>query len=486
MAPFSRLCTAAFCVGGATHIQRHLQRPIEPITPLWKYNEILLRRQGCYELLQYIACLASPSDVSQDSVPSVIEPSIRNVTDLSRLCESLGVMPSNLLHLETSDNGVRGVHVSRGVPKNDVLLSIPLDSCLRDDTPPAWFLKAHGEDDSPTLQPNAWATRLAASLIDTQMSSQCPDGIKLWLQLLPDAKLLRASLPVHWDEELVSSTQCTALELAVDSAYFSRAEAIADLTMALVDNGTNDKNAEELCDNALDVVQTRSCRVEASDGTYIRLLAPIFDFINHASTCNAVFSLEKDDLVVRATRDLSAKEQVFIDYGDSARPHWRCLASYGFVPEYSEQDEDTNVAEVYVHGKRFEVGPSTIPVDLVETVEALSISEGHYEPHHSVDDKSEAILSPSIATRISKRLRQVAFQLVLGPINEEEELATMYEDAVDENDEQEEKYQVPEDLVSARLAASLRYAQHRTLLACARGLMELSEGNVIARMRGEV
>ncbi len=39
-------------------------------------------------------------------------------------------------------------------------------------------------------------------------------------------------------------------------------------------------------------------------------------------------------LVVRATRDIAEGEEVLIDYGDSARPAWRCLTLYVFVQEY--------------------------------------------------------------------------------------------------------------------------------------------------------
>lgn len=128
-------------------------------------------------------------------------------------------------------------------------------------------------------------------------------------------------------------------------------------------------------------VQTRSCRVErkCEDGVQwgppLRVLAPVFDFINHGSSrdadaaggANARFGVEDGGmcdthgarLVVRALRDVAAGEEVLIDYGDSARPAWRCLTSYGFVPEYdvdSEAEEvgqnPENVAELWMNGMR--------------------------------------------------------------------------------------------------------------------------------------
>jgi hypothetical protein len=334
------------------------------------------------------------------------------------------------------------------------------------------------------MQPNAWASRLAAALIDKQLNLSSPTkSMDVWLQLLPEPKFLRASLPIHWDEQLLSKAKCTALELAVDSALFSRADAITDLTMALQDN-EDVENIKELCDNALDLVQTRSCRVETADGVYIRLLAPIFDFINHGSTANAVFALEDENLVVRATTDLNEGEQVLIDYGDSARPHWKCLVSYGFVPEYSEKDEEANIAEVYVHGRRFEVGPSAIPLDLVEELEAHAESEGFYE-RPEVEEAPETVLTPDIALRLANRLSEVAFQLLLD--TDQEEMVSLDDgddsEEMDEDDDEQDDNQNPEDVVSATLAASLRFAQHRTLLACASGLIDWREGNRTVRRR---
>jgi hypothetical protein len=80
---------------------------------------------------------------------------------------------------------------------------------------------------------SSWAPRLAASLIDlhlqnnhyqTATSGNVNHGHKLWLSMLPDPDLLlQASLPVHGDDDMIQSTQCTALELAGELlAYFAR------------------------------------------------------------------------------------------------------------------------------------------------------------------------------------------------------------------------------------------------------------------------
>ena len=40
-------------------------------------------------------------------------------------------------------------------------------------------------------------------------------------------------LPVHWGEEVLLTSKCTALEIVVDSAYFARAGAVMDLAEEL-------------------------------------------------------------------------------------------------------------------------------------------------------------------------------------------------------------------------------------------------------------
>jgi hypothetical protein len=161
--------------------------------------------------------------------------------------------------------------------------------------------------------------------------------------------------------------------------------------------------------------------------------------------------------------------------------------SYGFVPEYNEADKEANMAEVYVQGKRYEVGPSSIPLELVETMEALHFSERGVLFDDTSDEKAaETMLIPEVALRLANRLSQVAFQLLLGPVNPDEELATLYQDSIDQDDKQEDFHQSPEEMISARLAASLRWAQHRTLLSCGKGLEDLARGQCTAKMRGEV
>lgn len=437
---------------------------------------------------------------------------------LSKLCALLDATPEDLVRLESSsDDGIRGVYLNRSVKKGDIILSVPLSSCLQDDDPPEWMagdtcsdsMENSDESSVSYRNPSDWATRLSASLLDLQFRGEpytdLDEGQSVWLSMLPDPTFLRAALPVHWTDDTLSKARSTALELATDSSYFARAQAVEDLMAGLgrceLVKHLDDEDLRSMCHNALDLVQTRTCRVDSKDGVQwghpLRILAPVFDFINHGSrmrpgdgSANAFFGLEGGEvsdlygpsLVVRADKDLEANEEVLIDYGESARPAWRCLASYGFVPEYKDGDDD--VAEVYMNGVRFEVGSSTVPFEMVETV-AASIQDGEtiggalrhvdrmldgsfhnneqfesdyveYDElsQHSVED-ADSMLSPAVAVKIAKRLSDVGFQLLLDP-----------EDSDTGNDEDAALNR------STWLAASLRWSQHRILLACAMGLRD--------------
>jgi hypothetical protein len=184
----------------------------------------------------------------------------------------------------------RGVHIKSAVKEGDVILSVPISSCFRDDEPPGWFQQqqllrdddTHGSDENNSniideelhitdyerYNPSAWSSRLAASILDmdlylekkkmktmTRMTTTTTTtttvgggvvsdydddddmdlmlGREIWRSFLPDKDILRASLPVHWGEDVLATAKCTALELAVDSAYFARANAVSNLSEEL-------------------------------------------------------------------------------------------------------------------------------------------------------------------------------------------------------------------------------------------------------------
>ena len=160
-------------------------------------------------------------------------------------------------------------------------------------------------------------------------------------------------------------------------------------------------------------------------------------------------STENSKLVVRAIKDLAKDEEVLIDYGDSARPAWKCLNSYGFIPMYDPKLDVTedgfieNVAELYMNGLRFEVDPHSIPYDLVEVGKEQAILDGDLAIETDLNDET---LSPAAVKAIAKRASEAALHLLLVP------------DISDENDSSELKH-------SASLAKALRKSQYTVLEA---------------------
>lgn len=243
----------------------------------------------------------------------------------------------------------------------------------------------------------------------------------------------------------------------------------------------------------------RKCDDGVQWGPPLRILAPIFDFINHGpgsaegSTggANAAFGIDNErifdmhdaSLVVRASRDLAAGEEVRINYGDAARPAWRCLTSYGFVPEYDDAeagsggeggDSAENVAELWMHGRRFEVEPHSVPVELVEvaTVQAMLDSQDNdgRKENEEVEGDGDGgdMLTPSVARAIAKRATEAAFNLITEP----------------EAANAEEEWDDPEYVRSASLAALLCWSQHRTLLVFAENLKLFSASLVSEAAEG--
>lgn len=466
---------------------------------------------------------------------------------LQDLCSLLQVDPilSATLYLQT-ENGNRGVFTSDDMVEDDIILRIPLTSTLRDNQPPTWFLDSlvpddedddkEGGDDGQTdpqelhLNPSEWSTRLAASVIDLYLSKGRKSeeiidelssddskfvGQKQWLSMMPHSTALRASLPVHWPEEIISNAKCTALELSTDSSFFFRAQAVEDLKFAIKSSksiydaaneflgaksssGDLEQGLNQLCHDALDIVQTRSCRLDAVIGDEttspqqllcppLRCLAPVFDFCNHGSSShsgsgssNAYFgmemcnSVEGNDngedmaLVIRARRDIKANEEILIDYGESTRPSWKCLASYGFIQSNAEVESDS--AEIFLDGNRYEVTIDSIPSEMVEVAAAMLLQQQGYDSLEMADeDMAPLELTPEIALFLSNRLLDAASQMV-------NDLNIDFDD-IDWQFQDETKDDIEPSSIAKALVSSLQQAQRGVLLKCSEGLREYADGH---------
>ncbi|KAL3775392.1 hypothetical protein ACHAW5_009949, partial [Stephanodiscus triporus] len=180
-------------------------------------------------------------------------------------------------------------------------------------------------------------------------------------------------------------------------------------------------------------VQTRACRVERKcyDGVLwgppLRVIAPVFDFINHGGRrlANARYGVEDGGmcdlrgarLVVRANRDIARGEETLLD--DDAS-----------IDEYGLDDDDGE--------------------DEVEVVEVGGGTGG--------GGSGLITLAPSVARAIAERATETAFNLILEP----------------EAASSEEDWDAPEFVRAMSLAASLRWSQHRVLLAFAQNLKALT------------
>lgn len=117
------------------------------------------------------------------------------------------------------------------------------------------------------------------------------------------------------------------------------------------------------------------------------------------------------------------------------------------------------------------VGPSTVPVEMVEA-SAIAIAEERRTAtldqststvfEYSDFEPDASLLTPDVAIPIAERLSEVAFQLILEPGVQEEE----------EQDEYEDRILSAEDVVGKLLAARLRWLQFEVLLSCANAMRE--------------
>jgi hypothetical protein len=398
--------------------------------------------------------------------------------NLSQLIPLLGGSPSHLLRLFKKPEGYRGVYLNEAVQQGDILLQIPLSSCLRDDESPSWLHKQQQEkeeqiDDNnnknAVVQIQGWVTRLTASLLDAQSNiNQLPNkGFQEWLRLMPSDTSLRHSLPIYWSDSILQSTECRKLELAVDSAYFARVEPLADLSACA---GTTQAEIEY----ALDLVQTRAFRWSTNDenneddnnninvdssvvSDNLRVMVPVFDLINHHYEPNADFLLKGDYMTLRALRDIEADKEVLVHYGSSTMPVWKCLFSYGFIPSIDEVYEH-NTAEIVVVDDdvdctyRFEISPTEIPFELVQY---YAQKLGNNEDIDNVE------FTPEIGRAIVEQLKTSIKAL--------EKITTVNDD--DKNIQNSES-----SSLSLQLVKDLRESHRRTLVTCVEGLKEYMEG----------
>lgn len=406
---------------------------------------------------------------------------VEKLRNLTLACSSLSSMNENLktlvedfnikttengLKLKVNDSGIRGLYPanksSENIKEGQIILSIPLEFCLRDDCEIA---KGSSSD---------WPTRLAASFLEIKKKCEGEEGVrghKLWISLLPDPNELKASLPIHWSEDLISHTRCRSLEMDVDNSYFSRYEAVMNLQTIMKNFDKDYDISETKCQEALDIIQTRCCGVDymldhtKGEEKKLRILAPVFDFLNHDSfLCNAGFALEqktiedllspsssKMELVVRALRDISSNEEILIDYGPSARSPSTCLFSYGFIPD-DVASESLFEAAIYFNNQKYFVGRDSIPYELVAEVFFSNPQQQDKEPE----------LTPEVARFIAE-------------LASDESKIREFKDPQNDLEKLEKTFKDDLELFSLSLGLRLRNLEYKSLKSFSTNLIQYAQ-----------
>ena len=197
--------------------------------------------------------------------------------------------------------GLRGLRAVADIVDGEVFLRVPLSVCL---------------SPSPSTSSSSslvWQARLALRLIEESRLRERSHWHPYMLALLDEATRadLRASLPVHWPDDLLDEGGDDAMSMADLVTEARRAKAWRDDQWIAVmqqqqhrqsgntalDNTGSPPVTREEFDWALDCVQTRNCRVGSSSGSNSgdddarNVLSPFFDLMNHDPSINSVFFL---------------------------------------------------------------------------------------------------------------------------------------------------------------------------------------------------
>lgn len=418
------------------------------------------------------------------------------------------------IHLKVFPGGIRGVAASCRISSGEEIVRIPISSCFR---PPIVTEAIHDDDNTISER-----SSLAAALARTLRTETNNNIVSLYKKMLPTAEELRSSLPVRWSLQEMEEidpllSRCRRFHKELEMDRIQREKDVTDVMQLLeakknelnnneVGNGGGCSFSREDAHRALDIVETRACRIElpnwyggSSDGTYsIPIICPVFDFGNHGASnkgSNAYYCIERIPaadranthivesqegktskmteyyFVVRASRNLQAGEEILYNYGSAATaPSWKCLLNYGFVAlDIDDFPDDNDTAEICVDGNYFEVSPVRVPLELV----SLLIHKSNNEREASAikiegDDGGEddlPSLTPDIAMCIADLVSLEAQVLSSLLVQEKDDSSNCS--------------------VASRLISNLHRAQRNVLLTLASNIMKHgNEQNLWRTWRG--
>ena len=191
-----------------------------------------------------------------------------------------GVWHPKVVAHQCPETGLRGLRTTADVADGEVFLKVPLALCVRDDG-----------GGGPLL--DAWQTRLALRLMNARRAATTTitTTIGPYAAFLADAStanVLATSLPVHWPDELLELAGDVSAGVEQEARH---ARAWRDDQWQLLLEVQHPCDRAEY-DWALDVVQTRNCRVQGTN-----VLAPVFDLMNHNANVNSVFDVVVEEEV---------------------------------------------------------------------------------------------------------------------------------------------------------------------------------------------
>ena len=325
---------------------------------------------ACHLQWQYASALVARSNDNKSPWGSHTTDHSTNKRFDDLLAETCGQTSHKNVRLK-SFGGIRGVAACSPLKRGSDIVRIPISKCWRGDYDSR-------EDDTIT------------SLCESVIQNIGKEG--LYQALLPVSEEFRACLPVYWPPSLIKEVE---LEFSGFTEELASLIGERDYTTRTLKKKGYTRDDVLL---SLDLVQTRTCRVALEKGSatkVVPIMAPVFDMFNHAtSSVNSYYLTEESDdddyLVIRACADIDPGQQIFLNYGSSTRPSWRCLLHYGFVPnEISDQD----TATISVDGIKHKVTGCRVPYELVE---ALASTE-----FFSADE-------PAFMPEVAMRLAQIA------------------------------------------------------------------------------
>mmetsp|Transcript_5512 Transcript_5512/g.8403 ORF Transcript_5512/g.8403 Transcript_5512/m.8403 type:complete len:501 (+) Transcript_5512:107-1609(+) len=373
--------------------------------------------------------------------------------------------PTTELALKENRFGIRGVFAGNNIDdiggdestvissskstidRGDILLSVPLSSCVLDASSKLVFTATHQEGKNNHHRKNGnkdyeeqdWEFLLAKAFVDFTHNNE--SILKAWTELLPDPIELRSSLPLHWPDISLDATGIDSFQqLAMTNRLVQQKRVALLLDTSKDPLSTSSGTAAggilstRSLNDVLDLCNTRMCRVVlddddnrnnsdedvAIDGAYYSccILAPGFDMINHASHGynNASYKLERTknngdssslsneySLVVRSKRDMDPGEEILIDYGEVTRD-LNCLHNYGFLPNNGASVEVGGEIKIVLqrqekevtstHALNFRRNPYGFDVDLVKLASVM-VSKGKKKQQQDIflgEDEAEWII----------------------------------------------------------------------------------------------